>query len=71
MKHIWILEHPRVGVARSCGTVLEIVNERRAKEMLLQFQTAGPAPDCMDWRTRELTAEEMKILRSSGHTKIR
>ena len=67
MKNPWILEHPRVGIAKSCGTILEIVNERRAEEMLLQFQTASDG----DWSIRQLTDAEMKVYRGSYYTRIR
>ena len=67
MKNPWILEHPSVGVAYSCGTVLEIVNEKRAREMELQWQTASS----VDWKARQLTDEEVVALRASGYTSIK
>ena len=70
-ENLWILEHPRAGIARSCDTILVIVNERRAHEMERDWQTAGPAPDCMLWKARQLTDAEMEKMRKSGYTKIR
>ena len=67
MRNSWILIHPRVGVAYSCGTVLEIVNEKRAREMELQWMTASSS----GWRARQLTDSEVVALMASGHTSIK